>query len=142
MRPFLFAESDTMRTFFLAKKKILPYFCPNFEKPMSKPYIIGITGGSGSGKTSFLRRVAESFGRDEVCIISQDDYYRPRNEQQTDELGVKNFDLPQSIDKKAFHNDIARLIQGETIERQEYVFNNEKATPKTVSLQSAPIIIV
>ncbi|MEK7253724.1 MAG: P-loop NTPase fold protein, partial [Bacteroidota bacterium] len=74
-----------------------------------KPFIIGITGGSGSGKTSFIRALRQAFSEDELCIVSQDDYYRPREEQEQDDLGIKNFDLPRSIDKKGFVTDVKRL---------------------------------
>lgn len=107
-----------------------------------QPYIIGICGGSGSGKTSFIKRLREHFAPEDVCIISQDDYYLPRNEQEHDDKGVANYDLPKSIDKKAFRADLERLIAGETIEKKEYVFNNDRAQAKTLTIQSAPIIVV
>ncbi|MCC6462340.1 MAG: uridine kinase [Saprospiraceae bacterium] len=107
-----------------------------------RPYIIGITGGSGSGKTTFIHRIREQFSPEEVCIVSQDDYYLPRDEQHTDERGEKNFDLPESFDKKAFRIDLQRLMTGETVVRQEYTFNNPLATPKTLSFLPAPVIIV
>lgn len=105
-------------------------------------FIIGITGGSGSGKTTLIRKLREAFTREELCIISQDDYYRPIEEQQQDENGVTNFDLPTSIDDKAFLKDIKRLRRGETVRRMEYVFNNPKATAKELVFEPAPIIIV
>jgi uridine kinase len=107
-----------------------------------KPLIIGITGGSGSGKTSFVRLLREPFNAQELCVISQDDYYRPRAEQDKDEQGVENFDLPKSINKKAFHDDIQRLIAGETIQRLEYKFNDSSAVPRTLTFCSAPVIVV
>ncbi len=107
-----------------------------------KPFLIGITGGSGSGKTSFIRALRNHFSEEQLCILSQDDYYFPREQQQTDEAGFKNFDLPDSIDKKSFKKDIERLIAGEKVERLEYTFNNEKAVPEVLRFQSAPVIIV
>jgi uridine kinase len=109
---------------------------------MQKPFLIGIAGGSGSGKTTFIRRIREQFGPEQVCIVSMDDYYLPREQQHVDANGEKNFDLPKSFDKKSFRHDLERLLAGETITRQEYVFNNELATPKTLTFQSAPVIIV
>ena len=103
---------------------------------------IGITGGSGSGKTTFLRELRRKFKPEQVCIVSQDDYYRARNEQITDDQGFKNFDIPYSIDHEAFYNDLIRLRNGETITRMEYTFNNPNVQPKEITLQPTPFIIV
>ena len=109
---------------------------------MRKSFIIGITGGSGAGKTSFIHQLKENYSREEVCFISQDDYYKARKDQHTDKNGYKNFDLPKSIDKKAFARDLNALLSGKTITRLEYVFNNELANPKPLVFNPAPIIIV
>ena len=109
---------------------------------MKKPLIIGITGGSGSGKTTFLKHLRASFLEAELCIISQDDYYRPKELQDLDEEGVVHFDKPKSIFRKEFTNDIKKLIAGETVSRKEYTFNNDIADPKTLIFRPAPIIIV
>jgi uridine kinase len=107
-----------------------------------KPLIVGICGGSGSGKTTLIRELKTTFEKKELCIISQDDYYRPREEQEIDAEGIKNFDLPKSIDKKAFYKDVKKLIEGKAVHRTEYTFNNEKAHPKELVFEPAPIIIV
>ncbi|MDG1295904.1 MAG: P-loop NTPase fold protein [Saprospiraceae bacterium] len=109
---------------------------------MSKPYIIGITGGSGSGKTSFLKELTNSFSSTDICVISQDDYYKPKDEQVKDQLGIENFDLPRSINSSELVTDIIKLIAGEIVEREEYMFNNMDAKPKTLVFKPAPIIIV
>ncbi len=108
----------------------------------NKPYLIGITGGSGSGKTTFIKRIREEFNDDELCIVSQDDYYLPRDKQYTDSNGVKNFDLPKSINKKEFRKDIQKLIAGESFTKEEYTFNNENAEGKKLIFKPAKIIIV
>lgn len=107
-----------------------------------KSFIIGITGGSGSGKTTFIRELRERFDGEEVCVISQDDYYRPSAEQKADEKGIYNFDLPKSIDKKAFTQDVERLMNGEIVLREEYLFEQTGITPEILVFKSAPIIIV
>ncbi len=107
-----------------------------------KSFLIGITGGSGSGKTTFIRQLQERFAPGDLCVVSQDDYYLPREAQHTDQRGEKNFDLPKSFDKKAFRSDLEQLLHGEPVTRQEYTFNNPEATPRTLTFQPAPIIIV
>jgi uridine kinase len=105
-------------------------------------YLIGITGGSGSGKTTFLRAVTEGFSPQQVCVLSQDHYYRPREEQKTDALGIHNFDLPESIDRPALVRDVMRLLAGETVEKEEYVFNNADLKPKVLTFYPAPVLIL
>jgi len=105
-------------------------------------YTIGITGGSGSGKTYLIENLSKQFKPDEICLISQDNYYRKREEQLTDEKGVKNFDLPAAIDNERFFDDLVKLKNGEEIQKPEYTFNNPNAIPKTIVLKPAPIIIV
>ncbi len=107
-----------------------------------KPFIIGIAGGSGSGKTSFIKAIGDRFTREQVCIISQDDYYRTREEQVEDKEGIRNFDRLESIDDYSFAIDIQRLIAGEDVIRKEYTFNNEKSRPQQLVFTPAPIIVI
>jgi len=109
---------------------------------MRKSLIIGITGGSGSGKTTFISELRKAFSRKELCVISQDDYYRPIDQQPIDKEGIEDFDRPKSIDKEAFVRDVKRLIKGKKVKRLEYVFNNKNTTPKTLVFKPAPIILV
>jgi len=109
---------------------------------MNTPFTIGITGGSGSGKTYLIEKLSAAFQPNEVCLISQDNYYRKREEQLTDANGVKNFDLPSAIDHEHFQRDLHALKNGRQVKLLEYVFNNPNATPRTLMLNPAPILIV
>lgn len=109
---------------------------------MIKPYIIGITGGSASGKTLFLNTLIKSFPNKEICLISQDNYYRARELQPIDDMGIKNFDTPNSIDYEQFAHDIRELLAGRTVSKLEYAFNNPEAKPEVLTFSPAPIIVV
>ncbi|NOT74624.1 MAG: uridine kinase [Cyclobacteriaceae bacterium] len=109
---------------------------------MKKPFTIGITGGSGSGKTFFLQGLSSSFTSNELCLISQDNYYKLRSEQPIDENGVKNFDLPESIDRETFRQDLIQLKAGRDVIKKEYTFNNPAAEPRMLTFKAAPILVV
>lgn len=109
---------------------------------MTTPYIVGITGGSASGKTLLLNELKKSFNEEELCIVSQDNYYRPRHEQPVDRKGVQNFDKPESIDHQAFADDVAKLKRGEIVTRLEYTFNNPNMEPKMLTFKPSSIIVV
>lgn len=109
---------------------------------MSKPFVVGITGGSGSGKTFFLKCFLNHFSPEEVCLVSQDDYYNPVGEMSQEENKLFNFDLPATINSEQFVQDINKLLRGETVFKKEYTFNNPDAKPKILEIKPAPIIIV
>jgi uridine kinase len=107
-----------------------------------KPYIVGITGGSASGKTSFLKSLVNSFSEDEICLISQDNYYKNNEHIKKDENGIENYDLPETIDHITYAHHINELSKGKTVYQREYVFNNPNLVPKMLTFKSAPIIVV
>jgi uridine kinase len=109
---------------------------------MSKPYVIGITGGSGSGKTSLIRALRKEFSTEVLCIVCQDDYYHPREQQIPDTKGIRNFDLPTSVDLDALYEDLQQLEEGKAVKRKEYTFNNEEKEARDLVFKPAPVIIV
>lgn len=107
-----------------------------------KPYLIGITGGSGSGKTSFLGELKKMFPDHQLSVLSQDNYYVLRQDQPVDDKGVQNFDTPNSINQAEFIRDVRRLKEGQSVFRKEYTYNNPKATPKDLEFRPAPVIVI
>lgn len=104
-------------------------------------YLIGIAGGSASGKTYLLKALRDIFKPEEVCILSQDNYYHPAEKQALDEKGFINFDLPGAVDAGAFLEDIMKLRSGQKVKRQEYTFNQPGLVGKLLTLQPAPVIV-
>lgn len=109
---------------------------------MPKPFIVGITGGSASGKTLFLKRLLSTFDSGEVCLISQDNYYKPKDLQPVDAQGVHNFDTPYSIDFEQYATDLRKIQDGKTVNREEYTFNNSSKKPRMLTFTPAPVIVV
>ncbi|WP_296619543.1 uridine kinase [Marivirga sp.] len=109
---------------------------------MINPFIVGITGGSASGKTMFLKSLLNHFPKDEICLVSQDNYYKDRHLQPKDENGVENFDTPQSIEFDDYTRDIKMLKEGKPVSRKEYTFNNPDVVPKMLEFKPSKIIVV
>jgi uridine kinase len=109
---------------------------------MKKPLIIGITGGSGSGKSFFVRELVKNFNADQVCLVTQDNYYKPRDQQPADAKGIKNFDKPESINGEKLYQDLLSLKSGQHVEILEYTFNNPDITPKKIAFSPAPVLIL
>lgn len=107
-----------------------------------KPYIIGITGGSGSGKTSFIKQLRARYTHDQVCIISQDDFYFPLEKQKKDTKGIVNFDLPNSIDQRKLFTVLQDLIKGKVVKLKEYTFNTSNKKASMHIIKPAPVILV
>ena len=107
-----------------------------------KPFVIGIAGGSGSGKTTFVKKLRDIFPEKDVCILSQDNYYKPREEQELDENNEKNFDLPTSFRREDFLHDVEELILGKPVEIPEYTYNNPLAKPNVMIFKPAKVLIL
>lgn len=106
------------------------------------PMIIGIAGGSGAGKTTFLRALTDHFDSHQLALVSQDNYYKPKELQQADENGIINFDLPTSIDHDHFVRDMEDLAAGKSITKLEYNFNNPAWKPQPIEVHPAPVIVM
>jgi len=105
-------------------------------------YIVGICGGSGSGKTSFIKDLAKVLPPGAVSIITQDNYYKPLEAQHRDDNGEVNFDLPTAIDRDGLHEDISNLLNGRSIFRSEYTFNNNGKEAELIEVHPTPVLIV
>ena len=107
----------------------------------AKPYLVGIVGGSASGKSSFLRDLLARLPREQCAVVSQDNYYRPIDEQQRDADGQPNFDLPTAIHRDHFANDLHKLLRGKNVTRTEYTFNQRDKLGKRIVIEPADLIL-
>jgi uridine kinase len=104
--------------------------------------IIGICGGTGSGKTTIARSIVDAVGADRVVLVEQDSYYRNLSDMPLDERHQANFDHPDSIDSDMLVNHIMRLKQGLPIEMPLYDFVTHTRSDKIETIYPQPVVIV
>ena len=104
--------------------------------------IIGICGGTGSGKTTVANRILESVSADEVVFIQQDSYYRNLTDLPLDYRNVANFDHPDALDNDLLVNHVRRLKAGERVELPLYDFRTHSRMNETRHVEPKPIVIV
>lgn len=104
--------------------------------------IIGITGGTGSGKTSVVEQIVSELPVGEVCVISQDSYYHNTSHLSLEERKKINFDHPQAIDFDLLVSHLEELRQGNSFEQPVYSFVEHNRTGETVTTYPKKVIIV
>lgn len=109
---------------------------------MKDIFVIGIAGGTGSGKTTVVEKILSELPSDELCVISQDSYYKTTDNLSYEERVLINFDHPRSIDFDLLVSDIKRLKKGEVIEQPVYSFVIHNRTKDTVKTHPKKVIIV
>lgn len=104
--------------------------------------IIGIAGGTGSGKTTVVRNILHNLNTENVLVLSQDNYYKDHQELSFDEREKINFDHPRSIDFELLTRHVQDLKNGETIEQPMYSFITHSRTTETIITHPKEVIIV
>ncbi|HVH39016.1 MAG TPA: uridine kinase [Gemmatimonadaceae bacterium] len=107
-----------------------------------KPLIIGIAGGTGSGKSTVARRVAESLESAQVAFIDMDAYYRDHRHLTLEERRRVNWDHPDAFDLELLGAHLAALGRGEAIDKPVYDFTTHLRAPETVRIQPADVIVI
>ena len=108
---------------------------------MSDIMVIGIAGGTGSGKTTITRRLTERFGGD-VSVIHHDNYYKAHHDLPYEERALLNYDHPDAFDTDLLIEDLRRLRAGETVYCPVYDYSIHDRTEKTLEIRPTKVIIV
>jgi uridine kinase len=104
--------------------------------------IIGIYGGTGSGKTTIVNMIASHFSSNDIEIISQDSYYKDNSDISYEDRCKLNFDHPDAIDFNLLYKHLKKLRKGETIEQPIYDFKIHNRLKKTIQIKPKKILIL
>lgn len=104
--------------------------------------ILGIAGGTGSGKTTVVNQILHELPADEVCVISQDSYYKQNDNLSYEERTKINFDHPKAIDFELLVDHLTRLKSGEVIKQPVYSFITHNRTKDTLITHPRKVVIV
>ena len=109
---------------------------------MNDIILIGIAGGTGSGKTTLANKVVESFGRDEVSILRHDNYYKRHDDMSYEERCELNYDHPDAFDTELLCEHIKELKQGKAIEMPVYDYTVHNRSDEILVVNPAPVIVL
>jgi uridine kinase len=107
-----------------------------------QPFVIGVAGGSGSGKSTVTREVLASIGSEMAAVVMQDDYYNEQSHLSAEERSKANYDHPQAFDWPLMMQQVQALCRGEIIEMPVYDFTLHNRSTKTITVKPAPVIVI
>ena len=108
---------------------------------MSKIMVIGIAGGTGSGKTTITRRLIERFGGD-VSVIHHDNYYKAHHDMPYEERALLNYDHPDAFDTDMLIEHLKLLKQGQSVQCPVYDYSIHDRTDRTITIRPTRVIVV
>jgi len=109
---------------------------------LPKPVVIGVAGGSGSGKTSVTRAICDSFGEQSIVMIEQDAYYKDQSHLSFEERLKTNYDHPLAFDTDLLIEHIEKLLRYEKIEKPVYDYKSHTRSKETILVHPKKVIIV
>lgn len=109
---------------------------------MPQPIVIGVTGGSGSGKTSVSEQIVKNFSGLSVMLLQQDSYYKDQSSLTFEERLNTNYDHPLAFDNDLFIEHLKQLINGDGIDIPQYNFAEHTRSTKTIHQEPRDVIIV
>jgi uridine kinase len=106
------------------------------------PFIIGVCGGSGSGKTTVSRRIQEAVSLEHIAYMQHDNYYRDQGHLAREERARTNYDHPDSLETELLVQHLLALKAGQSIEMPLYDFTQDTRSSETQRIDPAPVILV
>lgn len=103
--------------------------------------VLGVAGGSASGKTTIINKIKDHFG-DDIAVISHDNYYKAHNDMPFEERCKLNYDHPDSFESERMAEDVRRLIKGHSIEMPVYDYCVHNRSDETITVEPKSVIIM
>jgi len=113
----------------------------NADDTRRTPFVIGVAGGTCSGKTTFTERLEDVVGSRSLAVIKQDSYYIRRDHQTFEERAAANYDHPDAFDWDLTNRQLHDLISGHSVEVPIYDYPNHNRSDRVTVVESAPIIV-
>lgn len=105
-------------------------------------FVIGVAGGSGSGKTTVVRRIVDSLGSDQVTLLDHDRYYRDRNDLRLEERAALNYDHPDALETDLLVRHVRELKAGRAVDVPQYDFTRHARLSQTEGFEPRRALIV
>jgi uridine kinase len=109
---------------------------------MASSFVIGVAGGSGSGKTTVVRRIVDSLGPEQVTLLDHDRYYRDRNDLRLEERAALNYDHPAALETDLLVSHVRELKAGRAVNVPQYDFTRHARLSETETFQPRRALIV
>ena len=106
------------------------------------PYVIGVAGGTGSGKTTVSRRIQEAVNVEHIAYMQHDNYYRDQSHLAREERGRTNYDHPDSLETELMVQHLLELKAGRSVDMPLYDFTQDTRSAETQRVDPAPVILV
>ena len=107
-----------------------------------RPFVVGVAGGTGSGKTTVVSRIVEALGRDRVALLEQDAYYRDRADLPPEARAALNYDHPDAIDEALLVAHARALRDGAAVEAPVYDFVRHARCAETRRVEPLPCLVI
>lgn len=109
---------------------------------MKRPIFIGITGGTGSGKSTIAKEIYRQFGEDCIAMIEQDSYYKDQSHLSIEDRVKTNYDHPNAFDNNLLVSHLESLLNGHSIQKPSYDFSIHNRVEDTTKVEPKEIVIV